>query len=250
MAASCIFGASFDCYARPQIGCLDVLWDAIVVMQKRHFVVCTRSTSLQRRNRRGGPDEEVVEPTGRLERRGTARQTLRINQEVGPSEAENSSSGAWTLSMQVQSQLSSAFARAGGIDLRSVDCIAVNRTDQSALKLRLSKILGIAIGLGPSEVLLLKDRKFISRCRKVSPNEKSRAVARFVNDRTEMLERILRKFLDFDFHLYIVHEMDNETFSVWNGEYYVQIEVDAGFHQIADYVRIEVQIAYYVQIVV
>eukprot|EP00980_Cylindrotheca_fusiformis_P000535 scaffold132_cov59-Cylindrotheca_fusiformis.AAC.4 len=58
-----------------------------------------------------------------------------------------------------------------------------------------------AIGLGPSEVLLLKDRKFVSRCRKVSPKEKSRAVARFVNDSTEMLERNLQKFLDFDFHL-------------------------------------------------
>eukprot|EP00980_Cylindrotheca_fusiformis_P005780 scaffold1203_cov117-Cylindrotheca_fusiformis.AAC.19 len=129
---------------------------------------------------------------------------------------EKGSLGAWTLSMQVQSQLSSAFARAGGIDIRSVDCITAKRTDQSALKMRLTKILGIAIGLGPSEVLLLKDRKFVSSCKEVSPKEKSRAVARFVNDSTEMLERILQKFLDFDFHLYIVHEMDNETFSVWN----------------------------------
>eukprot|EP00980_Cylindrotheca_fusiformis_P023889 scaffold11119_cov107-Cylindrotheca_fusiformis.AAC.3 len=134
----------------------------------------------------------------------------------GPSRGENPSFGTWTLSMQVQSQLSSAFARAGGIDIRSVTCITVNRTDQSALKIRLSKILGIAIGLGSSEVLLLKDRKFISRCKEASSKEKSSAVASFVNDSTKMLERILQKFLDFDFHLYIVHEMKNETFSVWN----------------------------------
>eukprot|EP00980_Cylindrotheca_fusiformis_P019174 scaffold6507_cov90-Cylindrotheca_fusiformis.AAC.2 len=72
----------------------------------------------------------------------------------------------WSLRMQIQTQLSSAFSAAGGIQQEFVISISTKRNDQGALKIRLATIFGIAIGLCNDEVRRLKNRKIVNDCKK------------------------------------------------------------------------------------